>query len=161
MKIEGKKFVALSGVVCILGLMAAGCGAGAGQAERPGNAGTDAVSDETAAAAVDADFEGTVVKIDADAFYIMETQTEILEDGSMLAVETSTEGQIPESDMIQVVFEENPHFCLRTIYEGGARYEDAEASFHDVKEDMSVDLKGEFVGDIFHAKEIRLIQIGK
>lgn len=113
------------------------------------------------AAVVDADFTGTVIKIDADAFYIAEIQTEIMEDGSLLAIEASTESQIPDSDLVQVIFEEDTRFYIRTIYENGARYEDTEASFKDLIQNMSVELKGEFVGDIFHAKEIRMIKTEK
>lgn len=108
------------------------------------------------AAIVDADFEGSVMKIDADFFYIAETQTEIMEDGSLLGVDASTEAQLPDSDLIQVVFEEDARFYIRTIYENGARHEDSEAEFKDLEQNMSVSLKGEFAGDVFHAKEIRM-----
>lgn len=108
------------------------------------------------ASIVDADFEGSVMKIDADFFYIAETQIEIMEDGSLLAVDASTEAQLPDSDLIQVVFEEDARFYIRTIYENGARYEDSEAEFKDLEQNMSVSLKGEFAGDVFHAKEIRM-----
>lgn len=106
---------------------------------------------------VDADFEGTVKKIDPDSFYITETQSEVMEDGSLLAIDASADAQA--ADFIQVVFEEDTRFYIRTIYEGGERYEDSEAAFEDLAQNMSVDLKGEFVGDVFHAYEVRMISV--
>lgn len=111
------------------------------------------------AAAVDADFEGTVRKIDAESFYIVETTVELMENGEILSAEASPEAQIPESDLIQVVFEESTRFYIRSIYANEARYEDSEAAFTDLEQNMPVELKGEFIGDIFHAKEVRMVQI--
>ncbi|MDE6388507.1 MAG: hypothetical protein K2L82_11955 [Lachnospiraceae bacterium] len=72
----------------------------------------------------------------------------------MVKVGVSTEAQVSDSDLIQVVFEEGARFYIRTIYDNGARYEDSEAGFNDLEQNMMLSLKGEFVGDVFHAKEI-------
>ena len=61
--------------------------------------------------------------------------------------------------MIPVVFDVDTHFYMRTIYENGARYEDGEAGFSDLKTGISVDLKGRFENDIFYADEIRILKV--
>jgi len=111
------------------------------------------------AAVVDADFIGTVWKIDVDSFYIVEETVELLEDGSILGSGVSSDADIPDSDLIQVFFDENTYFYIHTIYDGGERYEDVKASFEDLEEYVSVEMKGRFEGDIFYAEEIRIIKV--
>lgn len=111
------------------------------------------------AAAIDADFAGVVWKIDTDSFYIVESQIEIFEDGSLSGSSPSTDAKIPDSELIQVVFDADTYFYIRAIYDGGARHEDNEAGFADLEKGMSVEMKGEFINDVFHADEIRLIKV--
>lgn len=110
------------------------------------------------AAAVDADFEGTVWKMDTNSFYIAPAETEILEDGTLLG-SLAPDAEIPDSDLVQVVFDENTHFYIRTIYDGGERYEDSDAAFSDIEKDQIISLKGSFENDIFHATEIRISKV--
>lgn len=110
------------------------------------------------AAAVDADFEGTVWKMDTNSFYIAPAETEILEDGTLLG-SLAPDAEIPDSDLVQVVFDENTHFYIRTIYDGGERYEDSDAAFRDIEKDQMISLKGSFENDIFHATEIRIPKV--
>lgn len=110
------------------------------------------------AAAVDADFEGTVWKMDTNSFYIAPAETEILEDGTLLG-SLAPDAEIPDSDLVQVVFDENTHFYIRTIYDGGERYEDSDAAFRDIEKDQIISLKGSFENDIFHATEIRIPKV--
>ena len=114
------------------------------------------VLDPETAAAVDADFEGEVWKIDSDSFYIVETETEFSGDGTMAASSPAVGVEISDSELIRVVFDEDTRFYTRTIYDNGARYEDAEAEFKDLKQYGSVALKGEFKNDIFCADEVRI-----
>ncbi len=114
------------------------------------------VLDPETAAAVDADFEGEVWKIDSDSFYIVETETELSGDGTMAASSPAVGVEIPDSELIRVVFDEDTRFYTRTSYDNGARYEDAEAEFKDLKQYGSVALKGEFKNDIFCADEVRI-----
>lgn len=111
------------------------------------------------AAAVDADFEGTVWKMDTNSFYIAPGDAEILENGAILAGVASTDTEIPDSDLVQVVFDENTHFYIRTIYDGGARYDDTDAAFRDIEKDQMISMKGSFENDIFHATEIRISKV--
>lgn len=112
------------------------------------------------AAAIDADFEGTVYKIAEDSFFIAPIETEILEDGSLLSGASSNiDTEIPDSALVQVVFDENTHFYIRTIHNGGESYEDSDATFQNITNDQIVSLKGSFENDIFHATEIRISKI--
>lgn len=114
------------------------------------------VLDPETAEVVDADFLGVVWKLDEDSFWIVEMETEILEDGSLVSGSPSSDAEIPDSDLIQVIFDENTRFYIRTIYNGGERYEDSEAGISALGEKDSVDLKGSFQNDVFHATEVRI-----
>lgn len=117
------------------------------------------VLDPETAEVVDADFLGVVWKLDEDSFWIVEMETEILEDGSLVSGSPSSDAVVPDSDLIQVVFDENTRFYIRTIYNGGERYEDSEAGISELGEKDSVDLKGSFLNDVFHATEVRINKV--
>ena len=65
---------------------------------------------------------------------------------------------VPDSDLIPVVYDENTHFCLRTIY-NGETHEDSDASAQDLELTREVELKGSFEDDVFHASEVRILKI--
>lgn len=111
------------------------------------------------ASVVDADFEGTVWKIDGNSFYIAEMTTEILDGSILLGSELSPDAEIPDSELIPVVFDANTHFYLRTIRDGGDSYEDTEAAFQDIEKNLTVEMKGSFENDVFHATEIRIVKV--
>ncbi|MDE6364560.1 MAG: hypothetical protein K2L86_09940, partial [Lachnospiraceae bacterium] len=110
------------------------------------------------AAAADADFVGDVWKIDENSFFIVEENIELLDDGSLLGSSPSTAADIPDSALIPVIYDRDTYFYIRTAYDGGSRYEDADASFQDLELYTSVDLKGSFDSDGFHASEIRIMK---
>lgn len=119
------------------------------------------VLDPETASLVNADFEGTVEKIDSDSFYISEAVTEILDDGTMLmGTAASTGAAIPDSDLLRVVYDDTTRFYIRTIYNGGESYDDSEASSEDLELQALVSLKGEIRDDIFYADEVRISKIG-
>lgn len=117
------------------------------------------VYDADLAAAVDADFEGSVYVINADSFSILPNESELMEDGSLLKAEIAPGVEISEEDLVKITFDDNTVFTLRDIYDGGARYEDSNVSFEDVQKGISVSLKGEFENDIFHASAVRIIKV--
>lgn len=188
MNLKGKKLTAIFCLLCILSLMAAGCGAAA---EEP--AGSDAASsadtegqepsassetgteapeeaqdspegrwhvlEPEVAAAIDADFSGTVWKMEEDAFYIVEEKVMLEEDGSIISSSPSSGAEIPDSDLIEVVFDEDTYFYMRTVQGDGASHEDTDAGFSDLEKGVSVELKGYFEKDVFHAEEIRIVKV--
>lgn len=111
------------------------------------------------AAAVDADFEGTVWKIGENSFYIVPMESELLDSGEVLAIAPAPDPDIPDSELVQVVFDGSTRFYTRTIYNGGERYEDANAAFQDIEKDQTVSLRGSFENDIFHATEIQIVRV--
>lgn len=117
------------------------------------------VLDPEVADAVDADFMGKVWAIAEGAFSIVEIKVQIFEDGSIASSAPSSNADIPDSQLVHVVFDEDTYFYVRTICGGGESYEDAEAGFQDLKEHMSVDLKGRFENDVFYATEIRMLKV--
>lgn len=131
---------------------------GAGSQEG-GQEGCWHVLDPETAKVVGADFLGVVWKLDEDSFWIVEMETEILEDGSLVSGSPSSDAEVPDSDLIQVVFDENTRFYIRTIYNGGERYEDSEAGISELEEKDSVDLRGSFLDDVFHATEVQINKI--
>jgi hypothetical protein len=211
-----RKTMALLSAVCMLGVVASGCGSKAApvaaaekddgdslqetadvraaepaentehsdQAENNGNtaangveAGQEAADTDKAqgttevsggrwhvlspevAAAADADFAGVVWKIEEHSFFIAEIEMEILEDGSVVSACPAPDADIPDSDLIPVVFDEGTHFYIRTIYDHGERYEDSEAVFSDLKTGVSIEMKGRFEQDVFYADEIRILKV--
>lgn len=146
MKMKWKKVITLFGAVCILNTIVTGCS----------SAGKWQVLEPDIAAAVDADFMGKVWRIEEDSFFIVEKKVKMLDDGSFAYSSPSSDADIPDSLLIPVVFEDDTYFCIRTI--DGESHEDKEASFQDLKEHMSVEMKGSFENDVFYATEIRLLE---
>lgn len=71
----------------------------------------------------------------------------------------SPDADIPDSELVQVVFDESTRFYKRTIYNGGERYEDTDAAFQDIEKDQEISLRGSFENDIFHATEIQIVRV--
>lgn len=107
------------------------------------------------AAAVNADFLGKVWKIEEDSFFIVERKVKISEDGSLIYSSPSSDADLPDSQLIHVIFEEDTVFYRRNIDEDEESHEYKEAGFQDLNKHMFVEMKGSFVNDEFHATEIR------
>ena len=179
-----KKAMVVFGTVCILNTMVTGCGSGSesaakteenqisevlseesndaakeidGDTEEPqeNTEGKWQVLEPDVAAAVDADFLGKVWKIEEDSFFIVEREVKILDDGSIVYSSPSSDADIPDSQLIHVVFEEDTRFYLKDTDENEEGHGNIEAGFQDLKEHMSVEMKGSFKNDEFHATEIR------
>lgn len=178
-----KKVMILLGTVCILNTMVTGCGSGsiakteenqtdealleelndAPSKEIDGN--TDGLQENTAgkwqvlepdvAAAVDADFLGKVWKIEEDSFFIAEKKVKILDDGSLSYSSPSSKAVLPDSQLIHVIFDENTSFYMKTMDGNEESHAYKECGFQDLKEHMSVEMKGSFKNDTFYPTEIR------
>lgn len=178
-----KKIMILLGTVCVLYTMAAGCGSdsvanteeyqtgkalseevnGAPLKEIDGNteepqenaAGKWQVLEPDVAAAVDADFLGKVWKMEEDSFFIAEKKVKILDDGSLSYSSPSSKADLPDSQLIHVILEEDTRIYFKNTDGNGESHEDKEAGFQDLKVHMSVEMKGSFKNDEFYATEIR------
>jgi len=93
--------------------------------------------------------------MEEDSFFIAEKKVIILDDGSLSYSSPSSNADIPDSQLIHVVFDDDTCFYSKTTNENGEGNEAKEAEFQDLKEHMSVEMKGSFKNDEFHATEIR------
>lgn len=175
MRTNLKKVTVLFSAICILGALATGCspnpapatktvaedtGNGAGTQKPQENAGGKwHVLEPEIAAAVDADFMGKVWHIAEGAFSIAETNVKLLDDGSIASSSPSSNAKIPDSQLVHVIFNDDTLFYIRTISDNGESYEDTEAGFGDLREHMSVEMKGSFEKDVFHATEVRIVKV--
>lgn len=130
-----KKAMIVFGTVCMLSIMITGCGSGSestvkteenqaketspeesidaplegvdGSAEEPqeNTAGRWQVLEPDVAAAVDADFLGKVWKMEEDSFFIAEKKVKILDDGSLSYSSPSSNANLPDTELIHVLFE--------------------------------------------------------
>ena len=107
------------------------------------------------AAAVDADFLGKVWKIEEDSFFIAEKKVKILDDGSLSYSSPSSKAVLPDSQLIHVIFDENTSFYMKTMDGNEESHAYKECGFQDLKEHMSVEMKGSFKNDPFYPTEIR------
>ncbi len=130
-----------------------------GQSQDQSDGGKWHVLDPELAKELDADFECMVWELKEDFFYAAEMHTEILEDGSLLTSSPSSESTLDDSELFQVVYDDNTHFYVRNIYDNGDRYEDTEAGPKDLEVYSDCDLKGYFEDDIFYASEIRISKV--
>lgn len=172
-----KKVMILLGMVCILNAMVTGCGSGS-VAKTEENQTGEALSEDTShkeldknteektagkwqvldpdvAATVDADFLGKVWKIEEDSFFIAEKKVKVLDDGSLSYSSPSSNANLPDSQLIHVILEDDVHFYLKTTDGNDESHEDKEAEFQDLKIHMSVEMKGSFKNNEFYATEIR------
>lgn len=132
---------------------------GSGQSEDQNDGGKWHVLDPELAKELDADFECIVWELKEDSFYAAEVHTEILEDGSLLTGSPSSESTLDDSELFQVVYDDNTHFYVRNIYDNGDRFEDTEAGPKDLEIYSDCALKGYFEDDIFYASEIRISKV--
>lgn len=115
------------------------------------------VVDPEIAKQIDADFEGNVKKIEENAFFISETITEITEDGFLMTVSAAED--VPDSDLLKVVYNDNTRFYTRTIFNNGESYEDFESKADSLEIEDSVSLKGSIKDDVFYADEVRISKL--
>lgn len=132
---------------------------GSGQSEDQNDDGKWHVLDPELAKELDADFECIVWELKEGFFYAAEVHTEILEDGSLLTGSPSSESTLDDSELFQVVYDDNTHFYVRNIYDNGDRFEDTEAGPKDLEIYSDCALKGYFEDDIFYASEIRISKV--
>ena len=183
-----KKAILLFGAVCILNIAAVGCGSVAETAVKTEEAqsgeifpeeetetplkdndkdtaesqentsGKWQVLEPDIAAVVNADFLGKVWKIEEDSFFIVERKVKISEDGSLIYSSPSSDADLPDSQLIHVIFEEDTGFYRRNIDEDEESHEYKEAGFQDLNEHVFVEMNGSFINDEINATEIRFFQ---
>lgn len=99
---------------------------------------------------------GDVQEIGEGRFVIAKAELEEDENGGQIM--TSSVNPDEES-FVTVVYGDDTTFTKRTIYDGGARYEDADGSSADLAEGMEVELTGSYEGGEYRAKTVRLVTV--
>ena len=94
---------------------------------------------------------GSIKEVEDHSFRVSEIVTEKLEDGSELAVmKADPDGM----DLIEVTWNEDTVFTVRSSSDMGITSSDTAGSAADLEPGRSMDAKGSWDGDVFHAAEI-------
>ncbi len=101
--------------------------------------------------------EGSVKELKENGFVVTENKSWKEEDGEVSVGPGS--GDDSEFDKFSVVFDEDTVFSLRTIYDGGERYEDEKAGAEDLSEGLSVNIWGEKAGGTVKAKAVQILKV--
>ena len=142
-----KKRIILFGTVCILNTMAIGCGSATEATVKTEETQSDEIlPEEETDALIKDDDKGTDESQENTA-----GKWQVLDPDTAAAVDAD----IPDSQLIHVMFEEDTDFYMRNIDGDEESHEYKEAGFQDLDEHMFVEMKGRFVNDEFHATEIR------
>lgn len=137
-----KKLMILFGTVCMLNTMAVGCGSATEPTVKTEEARSGEIlpEEETDTPSEDND------KDMAESQENTSGKWQVLEPDIAAAVDADFLGKVWK-------MEEDTSFYMRNV--DGENHEGKEAGFQDLKEYMSVEMKGSFVNDEFHATEIR------
>lgn len=159
-----KKWMTFAGLLCLVCLLTCGCGdEKGGGAETPGQTENprepDAAGQEDGGEAPEGEpvLEGSVKELKENGFVVTENKSWKEEDGEVSVGPGS--GDDSEFDKFSVVFDEDTVFSLRTIYDGGERYEDEKAGAEDLSEGLSVNIWGEKAGGTVKAKEVQILKV--
>lgn len=170
-----KKWMLLAGIFCMVSLCTYGCGDGKKSADSSQSEDlkededddTVEPQDEKDPAEASPEGEpslyGEIKELGGKEFTVVESKTWEEEDGSTVAVSPGS-GDDSDFNKVRVSYDENTVFTLRTIYDGGERYEDAKASENDLSEGVSVNvwcdsLYSEESGGAVYAEEIQIVKV--
>lgn len=186
MKNRLQRWMILMAAVCIMGYGACGCGrseepsepaaeqaeepeddAGEGEAEPqepeadPDTEDPSSASDAPQEQRTDqGDLTGDILELGRMQFTVTENVTEETEDGGMVIASPAPGTDSSDFKKVTVTYDEDTVFSMRTVYDGGARYEDADGSAEDLTEEMLVVVWGTYEedGTSIHAAQIRMEQ---
>ncbi|MBP3460517.1 MAG: hypothetical protein J6K58_15055 [Lachnospiraceae bacterium] len=171
MKNRLRKTISGIGCICMMSLMVYGCGdsrenympqqteetAAPTQeksAEKPVEEQSQDRETEPESSSLE-ELTGDIQEIGDRTFVISEV-VETEDNGAQVAVIVVDEDM---KNLIEVHYDENTKFSKRIIRDGGADYEDAEATSQDLAKGLLAEMKGMYQGEEFYASEIQLIQV--
>ena len=102
---------------------------------------------------------GDIREVGDKTFTIVKAFLDETEDGGMIMATPADDDFTEETDMVTVSYNENTVFEKQTIWDGGARHEEAEGSARDLERGRSAEISGYYEGQIFHAEKIRVIEV--
>lgn len=171
MKNRLRKTVSGIGCICMMSLMVYGCGDSRENymlqqteetaapiqeksAEKPVEEQSQDRETETANSSLE-ELAGDIQDIRDSTFVISEV-VETEDNDAQVAVIVVDEDMM---NLIAVHYDENTKFSKRIIRDGGADYEDAEATSQDLAKGLLAEMKGMYQGEEFYAFEIQLIEV--
>ncbi|HBN55975.1 MAG TPA: hypothetical protein DD414_04310 [Lachnospiraceae bacterium] len=182
MKRQWKKLLTIAGVLSMMSLTLYGCRDasepsnvtqdvyGQGVEEPEENPGEDVSQGGTSAPEEnasltpqeeeEADLVGHILETGQMQFTVAEVITEESEDGASVMVTAAPDGDDSDFNHATVAYDEETVFYIRKIYDGGARYEDLDASAEELKTDVLVSVWGDYEedGQTFHAVKVQMDQ---
>lgn len=186
MRSKAKKMVLLSGILCVLGITVCGCQgakempeaeeqqadtgepvsegtsedekeipeAGEAQGENPDENDTSGTWTDT-----DADLEGDIKNLEDGKFTVIEAIQEELDGGEIMIGLPAEGGDDSDFNKVTVIYDEDTLFAVRTIYDGGARYEMEEAASSDLAAGQMVEVWGSVSNGEMKATQICIIKV--
>lgn len=100
---------------------------------------------------------GDIREIGDGQFRVVEAITGETEDGGKTMIVAAAGAEV--TDLKTVVYDENTVFTFQTIWDGGARHEEREGSADDLAEELTVDMKGFYEKEVFHATKIQIVKV--
>ncbi len=178
-----RKRILLSGLVCVLGLLACACGGteegpGAGESdgeavfvEEPGDEDSVPETPEEPAESEDGgeapssgqwtdgeyDLEGNIKDLKDGQFTLVEVVTEELEDGTLMIGSSGEDDS--EFEKTSIAYDEDTRFAIQTIYDGGDRSEMSEATAADLESGQLVKIWGSASDDGWKATQICIVKV--
>lgn len=104
----------------------------------------------------DKDLYGDIVEIGENQFTVTEIHMETLDTGEIMV---SSAPETEESPKITVTYDENTKFVKQKIWDGGAGHEEKEGTAADLEKGFTAEMNGSYEGDVFHATEIRIVEV--
>lgn len=169
MKNGMKKRIITAGILCMMSLAVYGCGKSeeaskvSEEQEEADLSGETSGQEEEKAEIKNSSQDSSLMELSGDIQDIGDMQftvSEILvsegEGGAEIAISVTDESKM---NLITVAYDEETYFYKRTIRNGGADYEDSDASPADLKKGNTAEMKGNYEGEIFHASEVQIVEV--
>ena len=174
MKKKTGKMILLTGVLCILSLAVCACGKTEETSDTHGESssqGTDSTQKEqpeaqsqstsgTSAEWVDStpNLEGDIKELKDGQLTVVEAITEKSDNGGDIVVSPGS-GDDSEYNKIAVTYDENTLFAIKTIYDGGARFEMSAATAADLASGQFIQVWGSSSGSGLKATQICIVKV--
>lgn len=127
-----------------------------GDTEQPDSQEKEPEDDTKAPVLAAAELYGDILEIGDGQFTISEITVEEYGEGEVMVMGAPGNDSV---NKITVTYDEDTVFTKKKIWDGGESYEEREGTSADLKEDFTVEMKGSYEGDIFHAAEIMVVEV--
>lgn len=129
----------------------------------PGNEGMAPASGDMAGTWPDSepDLEGDIKELTDGQLTVVEAITEESEDGSagIIMISPGSGGDDSDFNKVSVTYDENTLFAVKTIYDGGARYDLEEAAAADMAAGQFINVWGSSSGGSLTANRICIVRV--